>query len=173
MYYALQVKTRAEERFVTLFRALHPAMDFPIYFPRRVLLERRQGKQAIQKTLPVFPGYLFSALREEDSVSDCLNALRKMDNFFRFLPSNSQVVPLGGRNLETVLHFIKHPAGLVGISKVYFNEYERIIVVEGALKGLEGQIVKVDRRKGRAKIKLDLYGEAFSIDLAFETLERK
>ncbi|MDR2619211.1 MAG: antitermination protein NusG, partial [Treponema sp.] len=32
-------------------------------------------------------------------------------------------------------------------------------------------IIKVDKRKGRAKIKLDLYDDSFTIDLAFEVLE--
>jgi len=53
---------------------------------------------------------------------------------------------------------------------VYFNEDSRIVVVEGPLMGLEGRIVKVDRRKGRAKIMLDLYNDSFSIDLAFEVI---
>jgi transcriptional antiterminator NusG len=42
--------------------------------------------------------------------------------------------------------------------------------VEGPLMGLEGRIIKVDRRKGRAKINLDLYNDSFTIDLAFEVI---
>jgi transcriptional antiterminator NusG len=36
--------------------------------------------------------------------------------------------------------------------------------------GLEGRIIKVDKRKRRAKIMLDLYNDSFSIDLAFEVI---
>jgi transcription termination/antitermination protein NusG len=43
-------------------------------------------------------------------------------------------------------------------------------VINGPLKGLEGKIVKVDKRKGRAKVKLDLYDESFLVDLSFELL---
>ncbi|MCL2557796.1 MAG: antitermination protein NusG, partial [Treponema sp.] len=39
------------------------------------------------------------------------------------------------------------------------------------LKGLEGRIIKVDKRKKRAKIRLDLYDESFAIDLAFEIID--
>jgi transcriptional antiterminator NusG len=60
---------------------------------------------------------------------------------------------------------------LAGKSKVVFDENSRIVVIEGPLSGLEGKIIKVDKRKGRAKIKLDLYDDSFSIDLAFEVLE--
>jgi transcriptional antiterminator NusG len=53
---------------------------------------------------------------------------------------------------------------------VYFNDNSRIVVIEGPLMGLEGRIVKVDRRKGRAKVSLDLYNDSFTIDLAFEVI---
>jgi transcriptional antiterminator NusG len=53
---------------------------------------------------------------------------------------------------------------------VYFDRNSRIVVLEGPLMGLEGKIIKVDKRKGRAKIKLDLYDNSFSCDLAFEVI---
>ena len=52
-----------------------------------------------------------------------------------------------------------------------FDENRRIRVVSGPLQGLEGRIVKVDRRKGRARVRLDIYADAFEIDLGFEILE--
>ena len=39
------------------------------------------------------------------------------------------------------------------------------------MQGLEGFIVKVDKRKKRAKISLDFAKENFLIDLAFDVLE--
>jgi transcriptional antiterminator NusG len=72
--------------------------------------------------------------------------------------------------LELVLHFIRKVGPLAGKSLVTFDENSKIIVIEGPLAGLEGKIVKVDRRKGRAKIKLDIYGDSFTIDFAFEAL---
>ncbi|MCX7031488.1 MAG: KOW motif-containing protein, partial [Spirochaetes bacterium] len=56
-------------------------------------------------------------------------------------------------------------------SVVTFDENRRIRVVSGPLQGLEGSIVKVDRRKGRAKVRLDIYADAFEIDFGFEILE--
>jgi transcriptional antiterminator NusG len=59
------------------------------------------------------------------------------------------------------------------ISKVRFDEDDRIVVVEGPLKDLEGLIVKVDIRKRRAKIRLDMCENSFLVDLGFEILDRK
>jgi len=48
----------------------------------------------------------------------------------------------------------------------------RIVVLHGPLSGLEGRIIKVDQRKKRAKIALDLCSDSFTIDLAFEVIEK-
>ena len=170
-YYALQVKTRGEEKFIRLFRAKNPDITLPLYFPQRALDIRRRGK-IIPSRLAVFPGYIFMETNEEEDLVRYHWAFRKTEGFYRFLGSNQNIVPLQNRDLELVLHFIKHVGPLAGKSKVYFDENSRIVVISGPLSGLEGRIVKADKRKGRAKIKLDLYGDSFSIDLAFEVLEQ-
>jgi transcriptional antiterminator NusG len=166
-YYALQVKTRGEEKFMRLFREQNPYISLPLFFPQRCL-DIRRGGRILPSRLPVFPGYIFLELGKEDSVLRYHWAFRRTEGFYRFLRSNQDIIPLRNRDLELVLHFIRNP--LAGKSKVYFNENSRIVVISGPLSGLEGRIVKVDKRKGRAKIKLDLYGDSFCIDMAFEVL---
>ena len=163
----MQVKTRGEEKFIRRFKAQHPDIPMPLYFPQRCLDIRRGGKITPSR-LPVFPGYVFMALDRENSILDFQWAFRKTEGFYRFLRSNQDIAPLQNRDLELVLHFIKYP--LAGKSKVYFNENSRIVIISGPLSGLEGRIIKVDKRKERAKIKLDLYGDSFCIDMAFEVL---
>jgi transcriptional antiterminator NusG len=168
-YYAIQVRTRAESKFIKLFRALHPEVTLPIHFPQRRLDIRRKGK-AKTSTSAVFPGYIFIEAENEREILACQWDFRRTEGFFRFLRSNQDITPLADRDLELVLHFIKNAGPVAGRSKVYFNENSRIVVVEGPLMGLEGRIIKVDKRKGRAKINLDLYNDSFSIDLGFEVI---
>ena len=169
-YYALQVRTRGEEKYIRLVRALHPELYFPLYFPQRQLDIRRQGKSAGSRAA-IFPGYIFVEVDDDTELLRHQWAFRRTEGFFRFLRSNQNIRPLGGKDLELVLHFIKRVGPVAGRSRVYFNEQSRIVVVDGPLAGLEGKIIKVDKRKGRAKIKLDLYDDSFSIDLAFEIME--
>jgi transcriptional antiterminator NusG len=168
-YYAIQVKTRGESKFIKLFRNMNPDIKFPVYFPQRSLDIRRNGK--IRPSLSaIFPGYIFIEAKNDDEIKACQWEFRRTEGFYRFLKSNQNISSLKDRDLELVLHFIKNTGPIAGRSKVYFNENSRIVVVEGPLKGLEGMIIKVDRRKGRAKIKLDLYNDSFAIDLAFEVI---
>ncbi len=61
----------------------------------------------------------------------------------------------------------------IGASMVNFDENERIVVDEGPLKGLEGSIITVDRRKQRAKVQLDFHGSTYTLDLSFEDISRQ
>jgi len=167
-YYAIQVKTRGEEKFMRLFSALHPHDCFSMHFPQRRIDIRRKGIIR-QSMTAVFPGYIFIESEREDIVAHQWD-FRRTDGFYRFLKSNQMISPLADRDLELVLHFIsKGP--VAGISRVFFNENARIVVVDGPLMGLEGRIIKVDKRKKRAKIKLNLYDDSFAIDLGFEVID--
>jgi transcriptional antiterminator NusG len=168
-YYAVQVKTHSENKFIKLFRAMHPEAGFPMHFPQRRLDIRRSG-QFKQSITAVFPGYIFIEAADAEEILSYQWDFRRTEGFYRFLLSNQEIMPLSDRDLELVLHFIKNAGPVAGRSRVYFNENSRIVVVEGPLMGLEGRIIKVDKRKGRAKIKLDLYDDSFSIDLSFEVI---
>ena len=171
-YYALQVRTRREEKFIKLFKALHPEITIPIFFPQRSLDIRRKGIVSNTRS-PIFPGYLFIEVENDDDIAKYHWAFRRTEGFFRFLPTNQNIRPLEDKDLELVLHFVKKVGPLAGKSLVTFDENSKIVVIEGPLAGLEGKIVKVDRRKGRAKVKLDIYGDSFAIDLGFEALFKK
>jgi transcriptional antiterminator NusG len=168
-YYAIQVKTRSETKFLRLFKNLHPDVTFPLYFPQRSLDIRKNGK--IKPSLSaIFPGYIFIEAENDREIIANQWSFRRTEGFYRFLKSNQNITALSERDLEIVLHFISTAGQIAGKSRVYFDENSRIMVVEGAMKGLEGKIIKVDRRKGRAKINLDLYDDSFTIDLAFEVI---
>jgi len=170
-YYAIQVRTRSEEKFMKLFHSLHPhvQMRFNLHFPRRRIDIRRKGVVR-PSTTAVFPGYIFVEAEAEDIFAH--NRLfRRTEGFYRFLRSNQNIKPLGGKDLELVLHFVKKAGPVAGVSRVRFDENSRIVVLDGPMAGLEGRIIKVDKRKKRAKVRLNLYDDAFAIDLAFEVME--
>jgi transcriptional antiterminator NusG len=169
--FALQIKTRDEEKYIKLFYAQNPdRKDVRIYFPKRELVVRKQGK-TITRIAPVFAGYIFVEIEKDDHIMKHYIALRTTNGFIRFLPSNKKIRELQSGDLELAVHFIRQLGQVAGVSKVYFDENEKIVVKEGPLLGLEGRIIKVDRRKSRAKIKLDLYGDSFAVDLSFEMIE--
>ena len=167
-YYAIQVKTRGEERFIRLFKSLYPEINVPFHFLKRSLPIRQRGKLR-QSVHAVFPGYLFVEAEPEELLRNQWK-FRNTNGFYRFLKSNQDICPLEGKDLELVLHFIYNVGPLAGLSRVFFNVDSRIVVTEGPLMGLEGRIIKVDKRKRRAKVRLNLYNNSFAIDFAYEMI---
>lgn len=165
-YFALQVKTREESRFISLAEKLRAAEPLELLFPRRALTVRRLGRTR-QVEEPLFPGYVF--LRGQDIPTETYWRIRRIPGFFRFLKNNRDIRPIEGADRDILLHFLSF-GEVVRKSKVRFDSGSRIQVVEGPLMGLEGRIVKVDKRKGRAKIKLDIYEDTFLVDLGFDIL---
>jgi transcriptional antiterminator NusG len=138
-----------------------------LIWPRRTLTIRRKG--VMKDTLaPIFPGYLF--LETEQLHPDVYWTFKKIDGFFRFLKSNTEIEPLYGDDRELLLHFLSY-GEIVSKSQVFFDENQRIRVLSGPLSGLAGKIVKVNKRKKRAKVKLQLYEDSFLIDFGLEILE--
>lgn len=140
--------------------------NYSVIFPQRVLKIRKAGVVS-EKLMPVFPGYVFIEMEKHDQV--IFQKVRKLKGFFRFLPNNVEPQALSGRDLDILSHFMGFGC-VAKISKAMFDENDRIQILEGPLMGLEGKIIKVDKRKGRAKIKLDMFSNSFSIDLGFETI---
>ena len=165
----MQVRTGREPELLKKIRSLSDKCEQSIhaYFPRRVLYIKKKGIR--QKTdAPVFPGYIFLAI--DDLSVPVYWQLRRTQDFYHFLPNNQNPLPLAGQDLSLLRHFLSF-GEITDPSKVYFDANDRICVVEGALKGLEGKILKVDRRKQRAKVLLDMYTDGFAIDLAFEVIK--
>jgi transcriptional antiterminator NusG len=171
-YFALQVKTGGEERFLSLAAPKLETLSSAgaavgtIFWPRRQLTIRKKGRTK-EQIKPIFPGYVF--YEAEVLSTEAYWSLRRTDGFYRFLPDNKNITPLERGDRELLLHFLSY-GDVVETSEVYFDENSRIRVIKGPMKGLEGSVEKVDRRKKRAKVRLALYKQTFLIDFGFEVM---
>ncbi|MGA2545114.1 MAG: antiterminator LoaP [Rectinemataceae bacterium] len=167
-YYTIHVLTTFEDDFA---RRLIPVLGPGRLIIPKKMIPIRRGGDTIKNLMPVFPGYIFIDSEDILGELDAYWTIRKTPGFIRFLRDSSSPTPLSDHDVLLLRRFISF-GEYADTSKVTFDEHDRIVVLEGPLKGLEGQIIKVNRRKGRAKVLLDMYGEAFPIDLGFEVVER-
>lgn len=166
-FFALQVWTGNEAKFFALASRLLEDEGSRLLWPRRSLRIRRAGVWR-DSIAPIFPSYLFLQAPE---VSPSLYAdLKRTPGFVRFLPSNDSAAPLEAKDQALLAHFLSF-GEVVQKSSAYFDENQRIRVVSGPLKSLEGMIVRVDRRKGRARVRLEMYEDSFEVDFGFESLD--
>lgn len=167
-FFVFQVRTGSEESYLKGVNRIVPEINGTLHWPRRKLRMRRGGKW-IESVASIFPGYLF--LETDQITPGHYLRLSSVPGFLRFLASNDNIVPLSPSDQRIVRHFLSF-GSVVGTSRVMFDENNRIKVMSGPLKGLDGKIAKVDRRKQRAKVRLDLFQDSFLVDFGFENIER-
>ena len=166
-YYVIHVKTRSEKDFLERAEFVFDDAEIRFVWLRRSLRIRRRGDW-VETLAPIFPGYLF--VEAQEISSELFLKIKPIPGFFRFLQSNENIESLSEGDKKLLQYFLSF-GQVVEKSIVYFDEGKRIRVMSGPLKELEGKIVKVDRRKGRAKVKLDMFENSFLIDFGFEALE--
>jgi transcriptional antiterminator NusG len=170
--YAAQVMTGLEDKYINRFRRLNGGLDeIEIYYPKRELEERKGGMvKMVQKG--VFTGYIFIQIPEKEGIRNYKSAFRGTEGFIRFLRTNADIRALSGLDREIALRFISFPNAVAESSVVYFNEKDRIEVISGGLKGMEGDIVSVNRRKGRAKARFTLFNKEVYTDFSIKEIKR-
>lgn len=166
-YYVIQVRTGVENKFIKIADRILPRGESRLVWPRRSL-EIRRGGVWINSVASLYPGYLFW---QTDELNDNdLRQLQGIQGFIRFLKRDDIIVPIEKRERYILMDMISS-GEILGKSKVVFDENSKIRVIQGPLKLLEGNIIKVDRRKGRAKVNLSLHGSNFIVDMGFEVME--
>lgn len=167
-YFVVRVTPRKEAAFLRHSAARLADQGVTVLFPRRRVDERRRGK-TVAAEVALFPGYVF--LRTEDGLEPEVYARVKGITEFRgFLRGDGVPSPVRGHDLDLLGHFLKF-GEVAPLSRVVFDENQRIRVVSGPMEGLEGNIIQVDRRKRRAKIRLIFDRGTFTLTLGFELLQ--
>jgi transcription termination/antitermination protein NusG len=167
-YYAIQVMSGREDAFVELFGKTTP--DAIVHNIKKKMKSRRRGKP-VTLVNPVFPGYIFLQCQEETIPPELIAALKRTKHFTRILPATDHIKALDERDSRIIRQLVSFGKE-IGPSLVTFDENNRIKIIEGPLLGMEGRIVRVDRRKRRAKITLELENSPISFDLGFEVLQK-
>lgn len=166
--YVIQVSTGKEMACRTYLLKSDVFPEDSLVFPRRKLMIRKQGKTT-EKQAPLFPGYLFFIT--EEILPDQLQAVRETPGIYGFLKTDGIPAPLYREEEQQISLFMKS-GEIAGISVIDLEENHKITVLKGPLKGQEGLIVKLDKRKKRVKVRLSLYKEAFLIDFGFDFVKK-
>jgi transcriptional antiterminator NusG len=158
-WYALFVATGEEER-------VRERVEYKLkgelraVVPRRKMRERKKGIW-YEKIRTLFPGYvLLNGIMDNEKYA----LIRNVPGVIRLLMDKNG--PLEIHEFEIrIISRLTADNEIIGISNVYF-EGGRVRVIDGPLLGLEGQILSIDRRKGRVKLVLNLMGEARPVELS-------
>lgn len=162
-WYVLFVKTgqedKVKERLIYRF-----GDEFKVLVPKRRIRERRGGKwYFVTRTL--FTGYV---LVQGNVSCDIIARLRGIPGLIRLLESGSEPLRIEWYEMKVLSHLICN-GEIIGLSDVLV-ENEKIRVIDGPLIDMEGYIINVDHRKGRARIRLNFLGEPRTVELGINLI---
>ncbi|AHC14468.1 antiterminator LoaP [Salinispira pacifica] len=167
--YVLQCLSGNEDQLRKRLVLAHPELAEHVHIPRRHMKIRKQGRHFTKEYI-LFPGYIF--LETEHLEKNYLESIRTIDSALRILPDSLHPLPLNRGERELLSRLLRN-GEVLGSSAVQFDTNNRIQVIQGPLEGLEGSIVKVDRRKGRARVRLDMYDRTFEVDFSFHDMKKQ
>lgn len=131
----------------------------------KIVQRKWVGKTPLEVVHDFLPGYIF--IYSEEPIEDFIKLLR-IDGVFRVLGERESGNRLGGSDLGFA-EMLLNCGGTIGILKTY-REGDRVKLAQGALGGIEGEIIKLDRR-GRAQVQYAFDGATYKVWVGYEMID--
>ena len=131
----------------------------------RQLKYRTCKKVKTQEEAILLPSYVF--FEAPSTMEPSVEFPRQ--NIIRILSTDDGMWQLQGEDKRFVKWLFQYD-GLLGFSQAY-KENDRIRIISGPLKDMEGKIKQVDKRGKSGQVVLSFYGKEISVWLGFELIE--
>ena len=167
-YYCIWVKTGFENKFVekiqSFFDSLPEEHNGKLHcIGKQIRL--RSGKEFID---PLLPGYVFWETNNLSRIQD----IKDEEGFIDFLPNDNGIKPLSARDTELVTSFLKY-GSVIPVVNVQFDVNDRIVIVDGPFKGMEGVISDVNRSNKRINFAVTMMNGKRILSLSYQEIQKK
>ncbi|MEH0020152.1 MAG: transcription termination/antitermination NusG family protein [Desulfobacter sp.] len=164
-WYALQTVAGYEQKLVSYINTLCGNM-IKLYFPVREVLHKIKG-EVYTVHLPLFQGYVFvyKKIRELTEILD----RSKSSLMAKPVTANGEFIEVNKEEMK-FLFDITGEDGVIKLSKGITAEGDGIRIVNGPLKDLKGQILFINKRKNKAKARIEIMNRTFDVSLGLEII---
>ena len=167
--YVVQVVGGQESHAASLVSKLAADVVDECFVPRFELMKRKGGAW-VRSHERLFPGYLFMVTGDPVAAAQ---RLRQIPMFMRVLGSDGDTfIPLRPEEVAWLKAFTTTDAHVMELSQGII-EGDRVIVVEGPLKGHEAQITRIDRHRRLAWMDMSMFGRMKSIRVGLEVVSKR
>jgi transcriptional antiterminator NusG len=163
-WYAVFVKTGEENK-------VKQRLDYrfkgnpSVLVPKKIIKERKHGKW-YRRIRNLFPGYIFiHGVLDANSYKN----LWQVPGLYKLLCTDREPVRIPRNEIEVFSHLFDKD-DMIQESDI-FMQGDKVVIVSGPLTALEGKILKVDKRKGRARVLISFLGEERVIDLGVNFIQ--
>jgi len=161
-WYAVWTRSNCERLVVEQLAA----KAFSPFLPEMAVRARREGKSRVMQ-VPIFPGYLF--VRHAMDKASYVEIL-KARGVVRILDGGwSRLTPIPVDEVDAIQRLVA--SGVPLSPHAYFQQGDRVRVVEGPLVGLEGLFVREQPNKGRLVLSINLLQASVAVEVDTASVE--
>lgn len=164
-WYAVFVESNKEMLVKQWIKYLFKECNCYSIVPKRKLIERKKGKinEVVRK---LFPGYVFIYTDMSVEIYYKLTGIPGVLKILR--QDGTYYSKINDEEMKPILKLIGN-GEIIDYTQIYV-EKTKVFVKSGPLKGMEGIIQKIDKRKRRAKILLELMSREKLVDVGIEVI---
>ena len=135
-------------------------------FSPRIIQRKWVKGVCFEAERPYLPGYVFVCA--DQPIAD-FGEIRTMEGVIRCLGERDQGFRLQGDDLRFA-RMLHERGGVIGIMKAY-REGERVKLVRNMLGDFDAEIIRLDRRRGRAQLQYEFDGTSYKAWVGYELIE--
>ena len=168
MWYVIQVQTGREEQIMEEARSYQVQEYFDEIFAPHYERKKKYLGQWHMETALLFPGYLFVISSRPEEL---YQALKRVPKLTKLLGTGEKWTPMTEEDIAIVkrLSGQKH---LMEFSEGYIQG-GKVTVTKGPLKGLEGNISRIDRHRRLAWLTVELFGRTVELQAGLEIIRKE
>lgn len=164
-WYALFVVTGEEEKVKERLQFKLKHSDLRILVPKRKMRERKNGIWE-SRIRTLFPGYV---LLNGHLDVDEYYSIKGTPGLIKILKDKSKLLEIDEQEIHIINRLMCNNE-IIGPSSIY-TDGGKVIVIDGPLLGMEGLIESIDKRKGRAKVRVNFIGESRLVELSVSMVQ--
>ncbi len=164
MWYAIQVYTGKEQETIDICKSYIKDVEYRMESPRMERKRKYLGAWHREHGV-LFPGYVFI---ETDDIDGFRVASRRVPRVTKVLGAEDTPIPLHEEEVS-MLHQLVNDEYVVELSKA-IKIGDSIRVTDGPLQGMEALIIKIDRHKRTAAIRVPMLGRVVETVVGLEVL---
>lgn len=161
-WYAVRTRSRHEEVAATLLQR----KSFNVFLPKITSWSKRKDrKKKILRAL--FPGYFF--VRCELTNERWLE-IRKTHGVVDLLCVNKGPQPIPDEQILSVRSVVE--SGITFVNRPYLQQGDRVLVVNGSLKGATGIFLRDEAKHGKLVVSVDLLNRSLEVEMDETDVDR-
>ncbi len=123
----------------------------------------------------LYPGYVFVEMATEDDGSipdDVWFTIKESSGVGDFIASAGKPIPMPEHDVVQMLAACEQSEEPLGLSGLDLSKGQQVKITEGSFENFEGDVEKVDERRGMVTVMLEVFGRATPVEVEYWQLEK-